>query len=49
MESGKELLYSSGATSFGRPTYEHLEAMAKVYNEVRLERTALLFFFFLEV
>ncbi|XP_044490398.1 importin-9 isoform X2 [Mangifera indica] len=33
VESGKELLYSSGATSFGRPTYEHLEAMAKVYNE----------------
>ncbi|KAJ0037328.1 hypothetical protein Pint_23385 [Pistacia integerrima] len=33
VESDKDLLYSSGATTLGRPTYEHLEAMAKVYNE----------------
>lgn len=34
VEAEKDLLYSAGATSFGRPTHEHLEAMAKVFNEV---------------
>ncbi|KAH9707672.1 Importin N-terminal domain-containing protein [Citrus sinensis] len=33
VESDKDLIYSTGAASLGRPTYEHLEAMAKVYNE----------------
>ncbi|GMN38872.1 hypothetical protein TIFTF001_008103 [Ficus carica] len=33
VEAEKDLLYSAGATSFGRPTHEHLEAMAKVFNE----------------
>ena len=34
VEADKDLLYSAGITSFGRPTNEHLEAMAKVFNEV---------------
>ncbi|GAY68728.1 hypothetical protein CUMW_266420 [Citrus unshiu] len=29
VESDKDLIYSTGAASLGRPTYEHLEAMAK--------------------
>ncbi|KAL5553552.1 hypothetical protein UlMin_040953 [Ulmus minor] len=33
VEADKDLLYSAGITSFGRPTNEHLEAMAKVFNE----------------
>ena len=34
VEGDKDLLYSAGATSFSRPSSEHLEAMAKVFNEV---------------
>lgn len=38
VEADKDLLYSAGVTSFGRPTNEHLEAMAKVFNEVSFSR-----------
>ncbi|PIA39533.1 hypothetical protein AQUCO_02600173v1 [Aquilegia coerulea] len=31
----KDLLYSAGGTSYGRPTVEHLDAIAKVFNENR--------------
>lgn len=34
MDSDKDLLSSAAATPFGRSGYEHLEAMAKAYNEV---------------
>lgn len=34
VETDQDLVISSGATSFGRPTYEQLEAMAKVFDEV---------------
>ncbi|EOY01489.1 ARM repeat superfamily protein isoform 4 [Theobroma cacao] len=33
MEAEKDLLYSAAATPFGRSANEHLEAMAKAYNE----------------
>ncbi|KAG8475591.1 hypothetical protein CXB51_032476 [Gossypium anomalum] len=33
MDSDKDLLSSAAATPFGRSGYEHLEAMAKAYNE----------------
>lgn len=33
VEAEKDMLYSAVATSFGRPSHEHLEAMAKVFNE----------------
>ncbi|EXB44967.1 hypothetical protein L484_026556 [Morus notabilis] len=33
VEAEKDLLYSVGVTSSGRPTHEHLEAMAKVFDE----------------
>ncbi|KAK6252046.1 hypothetical protein QUC31_013766 [Theobroma cacao] len=33
MEADKDLLYSAAATPFGRSANEHLEAMAKAYNE----------------
>ncbi|KAJ4710633.1 importin-9-like [Melia azedarach] len=33
VESEKDLIYSTGVGSLGRPSYEHLEAMAKIYNE----------------
>ncbi|KAA3462782.1 importin-9 [Gossypium australe] len=33
MDSDKNLLSSAAATPFGRSGYEHLEAMAKAYNE----------------
>ncbi|GAV80225.1 IBN_N domain-containing protein [Cephalotus follicularis] len=29
----EDLLYSADATSFAKPTYEHLEAIAKIYDE----------------
>ena len=31
-----DLLYSVDATSYSRPSYEHLDAMAKVLNEVNI-------------
>ncbi len=34
VEMDKDLLHSLCAASSGRPTYEHLEAMEKVYNKV---------------
>ncbi|PON44541.1 Coatomer beta subunit [Parasponia andersonii] len=33
VEADKDLLYSAGVTSFSRPNSEHLEAMAKLFNE----------------
>ncbi|GMH26202.1 hypothetical protein Nepgr_028045 [Nepenthes gracilis] len=33
VEADQDLVYTSGAKSFGRPTYEHLSAMAKVFEE----------------
>ncbi|KAH1074323.1 hypothetical protein J1N35_026651 [Gossypium stocksii] len=33
LDSDKDLLSSAAATPFGRSGYEHLEAMAKAYNE----------------
>lgn len=33
-EMDQDLLHSLSATSSGRPTYEHLEAMEKVFNKV---------------
>lgn len=36
MESDKGLLYSV-ADATGRPAYEHLKALAKIYDEVRLK------------
>ncbi|KAH7569912.1 hypothetical protein JRO89_XS05G0017400 [Xanthoceras sorbifolium] len=33
VEPDKDLLYLAGATSAGKPTYEHLQAMATAYNE----------------
>lgn len=33
VETDQNMVISSGATSFGRPTYEQLEAMAKVFDE----------------
>ncbi|KAF5184289.1 importin-9-like [Thalictrum thalictroides] len=34
-DTNKDLLYSTGVTSYGRPTVEHLDAIAKVFNENR--------------
>ncbi|KAL7001306.1 uridine,cytidine kinase [Sarracenia purpurea var. burkii] len=36
-EAGQELLHSAGATSYNRPSYEYLDAMAKVLNEDQYE------------
>lgn len=36
VETDQDLLYSAGVTSFGRSKNEHLDAMAKVFNEVWL-------------
>ncbi|TXG56751.1 hypothetical protein EZV62_018064 [Acer yangbiense] len=33
VEPDKDLFYLAGATSAGRPTYEHLQAIATAYNE----------------
>lgn len=33
-ELDKDLMYSAGVTSFGRPSHEHLEAMAKTFDKV---------------
>ncbi|CAK9157331.1 unnamed protein product [Ilex paraguariensis] len=33
VETGCELLYSAGATSDSRPTYDYLDAMARAFNE----------------
>ncbi|KAK7306998.1 hypothetical protein VNO77_39674 [Canavalia gladiata] len=33
IENDKEFLYSVSTSASGKPTYEHLEAMAKVFNE----------------
>ena len=34
VEADKDFLYSAGVTTSSRPTHEHLEAMAKAFNEV---------------
>lgn len=44
MEPDKDLIHFAGASSAGRPTYEHLQAMATAYNEV-LSRTKSLYWF----
>ena len=41
MEPDKDLFYLAGATSAGRPTYEHLQAIATAYNEVLLKTKSL--------
>lgn len=33
-EADKNLMHAAGVTSFGQPTHEHLEAIAKVFNKV---------------
>lgn len=33
-EADKDLMHAAGVTSFGQPTHEHLEAIAKIYNKV---------------
>ena len=38
MESDKDLFSSAAATPFGRSAYDHLEEMAKTYNEVWVNR-----------
>ncbi|KAM5567573.1 hypothetical protein ABKV19_015577 [Rosa sericea] len=32
-EADKDLMHAAGVTSFGQPTHEHLEAIAKVFNK----------------
>ena len=54
VETDQDLVFSSGVTSFGRPTYEQLEAMAKVFDEVWLKEHEIsgfpfFFFFFFNV
>lgn len=39
-EMDQDLLHSLSATSSGRPTYEHLEAMEKVFNKVWKEHVS---------
>lgn len=41
VETDQDLVISSGAISFGRPTYEQLEAMAKVFDEVWSKETGI--------
>lgn len=34
VELDKDLMYSAGVTSSGRPSHQHLEAIAKAFNKV---------------
>lgn len=36
IENDREFLYSVSTSTSGKPTYEHLEAMAEVFNKVLL-------------
>lgn len=39
IENDKEFIYSVSTSASGKPSYEHLEAMAKIFNEVWLSNS----------